>query len=124
MAVKSQPGNPTLAPKSDRQSAATTRIDYIKFVPGYVSVRQGLEVLPVTPKFDIATRLIAIPNNAKAIITFDKTGRAVRVRLTKSAGHIGYDSPLLESLYRWRVKGRLLKQIKSTISVPMDLILR
>ena len=122
-AVQPAASNPTAAALGRTRIMPTTRVDMRRRRIGGVDVAKGLEVLPANPRFNVVSRISVVPRNAKAEITFDQNGKVETARLTRSTGYAGYDSPILESLYRWQAKGELLKKSEKVV-IPVDLILR
>jgi len=115
---------PTAAATGETQVMPTTRVDMRKRQVGAVQVAKGLEVLPAYPRFNVISRISVLPSNAKAVIIFDCNGTVKAVKLTRSTGYAGYDSPILESLYRWRARGEALQENDAGVTIPIDLLLR
>ena len=115
---------PTAAALGKTRVMPTTRVDMRRRRIGGVDVAKGLEVLPAYPRFNVISRISVVPSNPKAEITFDRKGRVKTAKLTKSTGYAGYDSPILESLYRWRAKGEALEKSDAGVTIPLDLILK
>ncbi len=117
-----RPSSPTAAAKSDQQADPVARVNVLKRKLGDVQISRGLKVKPVRPRFGITALRSGVPANARAVITFNKKGRVVRVTLKKSTGYAGFDSPILQALYRWRAEGPILERTKDPIEVPIDLV--
>ena len=114
---------PTVSARSDRQSIPTTRVDLRKRQLGKVEVGRGLELRTVVPKISVLTRLSGIPSNAKVTLVFNKSGHVIRAHLDRSTGYMGYDSAILEALYKWQTKGKQLQEHAGDLTIPIDIIL-
>lgn len=113
-ASESNEDRPTSVPRSDRESIATQTTPMPdQIVLGRVLVSDGIEIKTVRPRFNISTLFTATPRNPVATIVFDKTGQVVRAELVLSSGFADIDSPILNSLYRWRASGKKLEDHKS-----------
>ena len=116
------PSSPTAAARSDQQADPVARVNVMKRKLGDVQISRGLKVKPVRPRFGMTALRSGVPANARAVITFNNNGRVVRVTLKKSTGYAGFDSPILQALYRWRAEGPILEHSKEPIEVQIDLV--
>lgn len=114
IASESNEDRPTSVPRSDRESVATQTTPMPdQIVLGKVLVSDGIEIKTVRPRFHISTLFTASPRNPVATIVFDKSGQVIRAELLISSGFADIDSPILNSLYRWRASGKKLEDHKS-----------
>lgn len=105
---------PTSVPRSDRESIATqTSPMPDRIVLGKVLVSDGIEIKTARANINISTLYTAWPRNPVATIVFDKTGQVVHAQIIRSSGFADVDSPVLNSLYRWRASGKKLQEHKS-----------
>lgn len=119
--------NPTSAPRSDGDSPPTTLVfKPVRVQPGKVITRPGIEIVTAIPDISVASRLISGPTarNPKARVTFDRTGKVKRVILLKSTGHVNMDSPIIDAFYRFKAKGKALKQVRDTFDMEITVLLR
>jgi TonB family protein len=59
-------------------------------------------------------------------ISFARNGRPTNARIIESSGDTRLDEPILDSLYRWRAKGKKLDDLKGeeTFDVKLRILLR
>ena len=115
---------PTSAALTDREASPSVTIDGGRLRPGRVVVGKGIEIKTVAPRFGIASRLSAVPDNPRVLVVFNRKGRVIEARLIRSSGHAGVDGPILSSLYRWRATGDLLKDLDDELKFEVKLLLR
>ena len=99
-----QEDKPTAAPRSDRESSASTlEVDRTEIKPGRVLTSDGIEIKTVQPRFSVVTQVSTLPNNPVARIVFNpRDGSVIDVTLVRSSGYPNVDGPVLASLYKWR----------------------
>ncbi len=125
LAVPELASNPTAATKSDRESDLFgTRNDPLKVQPGRTLVGDGIEIKTVTPQFSIITRSIAIPADPRVRIVFDADGTVIDAKFIRNTGYDNVDSPILNSLYKWKASGEKLTQRGRGFTMEMEIILR
>lgn len=116
--------NPTVSPKTDSESPATTPDRDDKAVkPGKVLARQGLRIQTAVPRFDPVAIWSSIPSNPVVRLTFNNKGDAVNAVVVKSTGYPNIDAPILASLYKWKAQGKKLEQIEGTFDMEITLLL-
>ncbi|MFT3683654.1 MAG: hypothetical protein QM783_01805 [Phycisphaerales bacterium] len=115
-AAPGSPGNPSAAPtvKSDRESdAANVKVSGV-FRNGKVEAGEGLDIRTVRPDISLTTRALRQPRSPTLEIVFGKDGRARSVRVLKSSGLPSeIDEPVINALYNWRARGRVLDELPS-----------
>lgn len=128
--VKPSPANPaaspnesrpTSAPKEERESDPVTRIETQTVRPGEVVARKGLRINTIGPRYSAIARRTAVPANPTAIVSFDRTGKVVNVKLIRSTGFDNVDGPLITAMYKWTAEGPLLKHVAKTWDVPFNI---
>jgi len=118
------------APGGGRKEAAPTSQEKpIEVNPGKPLAAEGLDIETVAPQFSRLTEITARPRDALARLHFDRSGRVRDVDLIQSTGYGEVDDPLLDSLYRWRAKGKRLKELPpagrgSTVALVFRIRLR
>ena len=70
---------PTSAPRSDREADPTDLLDSPLVLPGEVLVGRGIEITTVKPRFGVVAQTTSLPQNPTVEVTFDTTGRPIRV---------------------------------------------
>ena len=111
---------PTAAPRSDRESTPTVQLSLNKQKIGRIEVSKGMELLPILPRISMVSRITAIPAMPVGRIYINSQGRVVRAELVRSTGYAGWDSPILNSLYKWRAVGPQVKKIKKQWAVTIE----
>ncbi len=115
----------TAAPRTDRESTAVTRIaESVNVRPGGVVTGRGIEIKTVAPRFSTIARLTAVARNPSAVVTFDRSGTAVKVELTRSSGSDNIDGPILAALYQWTAHGERIERLEGVLEVEFNIILR
>ena len=120
-----QDDKPTAAPRSDRESSASTlQIDRSKIRPGRVITSDGIEIQTVQPRFSVVTRVSTLPNNPVARLVFDhRDGSVIDVKLVRSSGYPNVDGPVLASLYKWRAVGKRLAEYDKPFDLTIQVVL-
>lgn len=122
-AVKSA-ARPTDAAKSNRQSSITSFIDHShQVVPGQVVTGPGIKILTKVPQFSAVALASSIPRNPDANITFNKAGKPIDVKITRSTTFPNVDSAIEQCLYRWRATGKAIKRVHGPFTIHMHIIL-
>lgn len=116
-----QESRPTSAPKEERESDPVTRIETQTVRPGSVIARKGLRINTVGPRYSAIARRTSAPANPTAIVSFDRTGKVVNVKLVRSTGYDNVDGPLITAMYKWTAEGPLLKHVAKTWDVPFNI---
>ncbi|MBB48657.1 MAG: hypothetical protein CMJ33_08970 [Phycisphaerae bacterium] len=122
-------GDPGDAPTSaDKESDATSVIDVPRelWTRGRPLAAQGVELQTRRPVLDTLTQLSARFGNPLVQINFARNGRPTGARILQSSGDVRLDEPILDSLYRWRAKGKKLQELKDggTFDVTLRILLR
>lgn len=112
---------PTSAPKTEREAPPVTRIENVTVRPGEVVARKGLRINTVVPRYSAIARRTAAPGNPIALVSFDRTGKVVNVRLLRSTGYDNIDGPLVTAMYKWSAEGPLLKHVAKTWDVTFNI---
>lgn len=118
------PPKASSAARSDREASPSSRIDGGRLRPGRVIVGKGIEIKTVAPRFGIASRLSAVPDDPSVLVVFNRKGQVIAARLIRSSGYAGVDGPILSSLYKWWATGELLKDLDGNLNVEVKLLLR
>ena len=122
-------GDPGDAPTpADKESDATSVIDVPRelWTRGRPLAAQGVELQTRRPVLDTLTQLSARFGNPLVQINFARNGRPTGARILQSSGDVRLDEPILDSLYRWRAKGKKLQELKDgeTFDVTLRILLR
>lgn len=81
----------------------------------------GLQIKPRRPSFTTLTMLTAAPGNPLVEIRFPRSGRPVLAQILESSGDRRVDEAILNSLYRWRARGKQLESLGEGQSIPIRL---
>ena len=86
----------------------------------------GLELKTMRPVLTELTLLTARYGNPLVEIQFGRNGRPRSAKIIESSGDRRVDEPILDSLYRWRAKGKQLQSLKGTetINIKLRIVLR
>jgi outer membrane biosynthesis protein TonB len=114
--------NPTAAPQQPREAPPVSRIEG-QVKPGAVIARYGIEIRTIRPRFSTIAVRSSIPANPTVQVVFDKLGDVVDARILKSSGYANIDSPILNSLYRWKATGENLKKLTGNLTVEIRFLL-
>ena len=120
------PGDATTP--ADRESDATSVIEVPRELwnRGRPLAAEGVELQTRRPVLDTLTQLNARFGNPLVEISFARNGRPTNARIIESSGDTRLDEPILDSLYRWRAKGKKLEDLKGeeTFDVKLRILLR
>lgn len=120
------PGDATTP--ADRESDATSVIEVPRELwnRGRPLAAEGVELQTRRPVLDTLTQLNARFGNPLVEISFARNGRPTNARILESSGDTRLDEPILDSLYRWRAKGKKLEDLKGeeTFDVKLRILLR
>ena len=122
-AASAEGDTPTSTPRSDREADPTLTVDTETVRPGRVLVGPGLEIKTARPDFSATARVIALPANPTALITFEPDGKVSAAELTTSTGYDNVDGPILSSLYRWQATGRSLADRTEPFKITIRILL-
>ncbi len=122
-AATAEGDTPTSTPRSDREADPTLTVDAETVRPGRVLVGPGLEIKTARPDFSATARVIALPANPTALITFEPDGKVSAAELTTSTGYDNVDGPILSSLYRWQATGRSLADRTGPFQITIRILL-
>jgi hypothetical protein len=121
-----EPGNSTTP--ADRESDATSVIEVPRELwnRGRPLAAQGVELQTRRPMLDTLTQLNARFGNPLVEINFARNGRPTSAKILESSGDIRLDEPILDSLYRWRAKGKKLQELEgdATFDVKLRILLK
>jgi outer membrane biosynthesis protein TonB len=115
---------PTAAPREQREVAPTQirpRTDRVS--PGSVIVADGIEIHTAHPRFALATTLTAVPGNTRVRVVFNTAGEVIEAQLLASTGYLDVDGPILQSLYRWRARGRRLEELDGPFELRINYLM-
>ncbi len=115
---------PSSAPRSDRESppvSLTDRPVNVRLQPGAVLVGRGVEIKTALPRLSTVARFIP-PKNARARLTFDRTGQVLHALFLQSTESESWDGPILASLYQWRAAGKLFDEHPGPFVLEINLI--
>lgn len=117
--------DPTVAPKTDSESPAVSRIKGLAIQPGSVHSVQGVKITTVAPRFSLVARHTTTPHDPIVRVTFDSNGKAIRADVIRSSGYDNIDSPILNSLYQWTAEGPIgemfvLEELRIILGVIED----
>ncbi|MCZ6835712.1 MAG: hypothetical protein O7G85_08060, partial [Planctomycetota bacterium] len=129
-----QPSNPT-PPKppeegdpADKESDATSIIEAPpeKWKTGKPLASPGLEIQTKRPEFTLLQLLTTAPRNPLCMINFGANGKPTEALIVESSGSSAMDSAIISSLYRWRARGKRLRELSKgqTAMVRIRIILR
>jgi len=122
-----KPGAPTEPSKpgeaAERESDATSIVEVPReqLHPGKPLAAAGLELRPQRPKFTNFMLVTAAPGNPVVEIRFQKNGKPKRARILKSSGDRRIDEAIENSLYRWRARGKPLRELEAGKTIPVQL---
>ena len=121
-----EPGDATNP--ADRESDATSVIEVPRelWTRGRPLAAEGVELQTRRPVLDTLTQLNARFGNPLVQISFARNGRPSNAMILESSGDVRLDEPILDSLYRWRAKGKKLEDLKDseTFDVKLRILLR
>ena len=80
---------------------------------------QGLEIRTRKPVFTSLVLLTAAPANPRVEIRFGRNGVATKPRFLERSGDPRIDEAILNSLYRWRARGKRLAELKGDETVAI-----
>lgn len=103
---------PTAAPHRDFQTPSVVQIPSAEFQAGRVNTVRGIRIKPAIPLFDGAALAYGIPARVKVTVTFNTNGTVKSAKLLTPTGQMFIDSPIENSLWRWRAAGGELDQGK------------
>lgn len=108
-----RPAPPQAGESAKRESDAFSVVDVPpeNWRAGKPLAMRGLEIETRKPRLPLLTQLTTRPMSPIVEMRFDRTGRVVQARMIASTGFEQVDGPILDSLYRWRAKGELLKRL-------------
>ena len=113
---------------ADRESDATSVIEVPRELwnRGRPLAAEGVELQTRRPVLDTLTQLNARFGNPLVEISFARNGRPTNASILESSGDNRLDEPILDSLYRWRAKGKKLEDLKGeeTFDVKLRILLR
>lgn len=117
---------PTPGVVSDRQSSATSTIEFRDLKAGRPIAAEGLELKPRRPELTTFQRLTTNPCNPVVRIEFDAAGTPVRAAILRTSCDDRFDRALLASLYRWRAVGDRLNDLAAdqTTAITLEILLR
>ncbi len=103
-----RPVQPTSAPRGDADADPADLVSVNVLEAGAVEVSEGLEVVPSRPDIAVTALLTTIPRNPVVKITFDTDGTVLDAGFVTPTGSVMFDSPIRNSLFRWRARGEQL----------------
>jgi len=107
--------------QADKQSDATSIVevpmDQIKI--GKPLAARGLELKPARPSLTTLQSLKGVPGNPLVEMRFMRNGRVKAARILETSGDRRMDSAIESSLYRWRAKGKQLRELKGDETIPV-----
>lgn len=129
--VSSAPGSTGDRPgeKSPKEADAASTTPTIEIRPGRPAAAQGLDITTKRPNFTRLTRVTAYPQNPLLKVTFNRNGIVSRVVLAESSGISDVDGPVINAVYQWTAKGKILAEISAAdptggITVSVRILLR
>ncbi len=122
-----QPGERPGA-KSDKESDAASIEQMLVIRPGMPAAAEGLEIITRRPNFTRLTRVTSLPGNPILRIVFRRDGRVRLAEVLRSSGSEDVDGPVLNAVYNWQAKGKVLDALPKTpsaeISLTVTIVLR
>lgn len=103
--------------ESDATSTIEVRMDQLQY--GKPLAARGLEIMTHKPQLTSLVMLTAAPANPRVELRFLSTGKPAKCRILESSGDPRIDEAILNSLYRWRARGKELVQLKRGETVPI-----
>jgi hypothetical protein len=99
--------------KSDSESWASAVEGSLVYRPGHPLGTKGMQVTTVAPRWSVTTQIVAKPRNAVILIKFGRSGKVLQAEFVEgqTTGYAEVDGPLLDAVYRWTAKGKLLEKI-------------
>lgn len=97
-----------------------------RVTPGQVVAAEGYVVRPALPNVPTATRMASTPmRNPIVRVEFDRTGRVRHATLHVTTGRAEWDTPILESLYRYHAQGERIEVLgnEQRLRVEIKLLL-
>lgn len=129
--VSSAPGSTGERPgeMSPKEADAASTTPTIDIRPGRPAAAQGLDITTKRPNFTRLTRVTAYPQNPLLKVTFNRNGIVSKVVLAESSGISDVDGPVVNAVYQWTAKGKILAEISAAdptggITVSVRILLR
>ncbi len=100
--------------KSPKEADAASTTPTIEIRPGKPAAAQGIEINTKRPNFTRLTRVTAFPQNPLVKVTFNRLGMVSKVILAESSGVPDVDGPVVNAVYQWTARGKMLAEISAT----------
>lgn len=115
--------------QSPKEADASSTTPTIEIRPGRPAAAQGLDITTKRPNFTRLTRATAYPQNPLLKVTFNRSGIVSKVVLAESSGIQDVDGPVINAVYQWTAKGKILAEISAAdptggITVSIRILLR
>lgn len=120
-------GDPAI--ENDKDSDASSIVKAADYRNGKVQAGEGLDIKTLRPEFSKYTKVTAVPRNPIVEIWFDRTGKAVNVELLQSSGYKDVDQPVLNAVWGWTAKGKVLDELpkrkpRAVVKLQITMLLR
>jgi hypothetical protein len=130
--VSAAPGSTGERPgdKSPKEADAASKTPTVEIRPGKPAAAQGLDITTKRPTFTRFVRATAYPQqNPLYKVTFNRFGLVSKVVLMESSGVPDIDGPVLNAIYQWTAKGKVLAELSAAdptggITVSVRILLR
>lgn len=103
--------------ESDATSTIEVPLEHLRL--GKPLAAQGLEIRTRKPRFTSLVMLTSAPADPRVEIRFRRDGKPAKARFLESSGDQRIDEAILNSLYRWRAKGKKLLELERDETVPV-----
>lgn len=115
--------------QSPKEADASSTTATVEIRPGRPAAAQGLDITTKRPNFTRLTRVTAYPQNPLLKVTFNRNGIVSKVVLAESSGIPDVDGPVMNAVYQWTAKGKILAEISAAdpnggITVSVRILLR
>jgi outer membrane biosynthesis protein TonB len=109
-------GESRLAEESEKESSATSTIVPVRVRPGRPAAAQGLDITTVRPRWPYVTRLSAYPRDPVLWVRFNSKGLVSDAGFVdgRSTGDARVDGPLLDAIFLWTAKGKVIDALGPT----------
>ncbi|MEM7227770.1 MAG: hypothetical protein AAF432_03045 [Planctomycetota bacterium] len=111
---------------SDRQSPATSTVEFTKIKAGKTVSAQGMELKPKKPELTTFQRLTSRPCDPVVLMQFRKDGTVKHAEILTASCSPGFDASLLASLYDWKAKGEPIDALDGDelVTIRMQILLQ
>jgi outer membrane biosynthesis protein TonB len=116
--------------QSPKEADASSTTQTVEIRPGRPAAAQGLDITTKRPNFTRLVRATAYPErNPLLKVTFNRNGVVSKVVLVESSGLADVDQPVMNAVYQWTAKGKILAEISAAdpaggITVQVRILIR